>query len=510
VDPENGGMGDDDIPKKDLRKRVEELRKRVSDFEHLEKTWRTIPKGTGDLLFLVNADGTIIDYSSGRDDDLYVSPEKFLNRKVQSVLPEEVGRDIVEAIEKTLQDDEIVTIEYRLQLKDGTQDFEGRFVPFKEGQVFVVVRNITIQKTAIRALRESEDRFRTVFEEGAIGMTIVDKELSYLKVNKEYCRMLGYSEEELMTMKVVDVTHPDDIEQDRKHLKKMAKGEGDRFTVEKRFIKKNKEILWGELSVSSVRDEDGDLLYFISMVQDITERKREEEEVKWRLMRFRLDERKLYIVKETTPTLCMEAFKDLLKAGYHGLIISRTPEKEFKDGVEDDFQFLWLHVKKKKALAQELKDIEARIEELPKKSVVLVDRLEFMVNRYGFKRTLSLIHFLRDHTHLSGIIGIVSIDPSTLDKHQVRLLEKEGAEIEAMPSIKLHEDLLEVLKIVYERNILGSKPSYKDIEKGLKISKPTVRKRIEGLQHLGYIVVDKKGRRKVLSLTQRGRDLFKM
>lgn len=76
---------------------------------------------------------------------------------------------------------------------------------------------------------------------------------------------------------------------------------------------------------------------------DVTERKKSDEDIKKRLMKFRLDDGTLYLVKESIPTLSLGAFNDLLKVGYKGIVISRTPEEEFENGIEgDDFEFLWL------------------------------------------------------------------------------------------------------------------------------------------------------------------------
>ena len=105
-------------------------------------------------------------------------------------------------------------------------------------------------------------------------------------------------------------------------------------------------------------------------------------------------------------------------------------------------------------------------------------------------------------------VVILSIDPSTVNDQELRLLEKESNEIVPTHKAALNESLLEVLKLIYLKNTLGTKPTYNIIGTGLEISKPTVRKRIKSLISTGYVSGVKTGNRKVLELTEKGRNLF--
>jgi len=247
------------------------------------------------------------------------------------------------------------------------------------------------------------------------------------------------------------------------------------------------------------------------IVRDITERKRTEEEMKRRLMKFKLEDGKLYLVQENNPSISLEAFKDLLKVGYPGFVISRTPEKYFKKSVMNNvFEFLWLAEKgEKNTLPPKINEIELRLENLHRKSAILIDRVDYLIFKNGFKKILSFVQHLREFTYLAGHIVIMSIDPTTLSKQELRLLEKENAEIEPRPEKKkLPEEQLKILKYIYEDNIIGVKPSFTKIGQELGISKPTVRKRIRLLVSAGYLMEIIKGRNKIVELTEMGRNLF--
>jgi two-component system cell cycle sensor histidine kinase/response regulator CckA len=132
-------------------------------------------------------------------------------------------------------------------------------------------------KRAEDELRESEERFRTIFEEAHQGIVITAPSFVFVKANPAFCRMMGYPEDELRSMTFADITHPDHLIQDMENVKKVGRGEIPFYQTEKQYINKSGEELWGNLIVSSIRDENGALLYYLSMVNNITERKRAEE-----------------------------------------------------------------------------------------------------------------------------------------------------------------------------------------------------------------------------------------
>jgi len=135
----------------------------------------------------------------------------------------------------------------------------------------------TERKSAEDALRSSEERFRAIFEQAAVGMAIVGLDDRYLLVNQRLCTMTGYSGEELLTKTFHDITHPDDHTPDQAYGLQIRAGDIDRSSREKRYIRKDGSILWIALTVSMVRDASGQPSYFIAVMEDSTERKRAEE-----------------------------------------------------------------------------------------------------------------------------------------------------------------------------------------------------------------------------------------
>ncbi len=141
-------------------------------------------------------------------------------------------------------------------------------------------REFEVRVQAEAALRESEERFRSAFDYAAIGMALVSPEGRWLMVNQFLCEILGYSEEELLTMTFQNITHPDDLEADLIRARQMLAGDIKTYQMEKRYFHKQGHVVWAFLSVSAVWEVGGHLLYFIAQIQDITQRKRAEAALK--------------------------------------------------------------------------------------------------------------------------------------------------------------------------------------------------------------------------------------
>lgn len=146
-------------------------------------------------------------------------------------------------------------------------------VPFRMIGVNV---DVTLQRQFEDALREAEARFRSSFEWAATGMAMLDIKGKFLQINKALSDILGYSEVELLGLNFDAITHPQDTTQHLHLVRDVLKGRRHNYQLEKRYIHKLGHVVWAHLSVSAVRNNKGRVIYFISQIQDITERKRNE------------------------------------------------------------------------------------------------------------------------------------------------------------------------------------------------------------------------------------------
>lgn len=150
----------------------------------------------------------------------------------------------------------------------------------KEKYIWSSVEDITESKQAEENLRESEYRFRKLYEDGAIGMVMVGKDFKFITANRSFCQMVGYQEKELQQLTFLDITHPDDMDKDIPQVKKMIAGEIDIYKTEKRYLNKSGQTIWTQLTLSTFYDSNGQFLYNLAIIINITDRKNAEEILK--------------------------------------------------------------------------------------------------------------------------------------------------------------------------------------------------------------------------------------
>jgi PAS domain S-box-containing protein len=131
-----------------------------------------------------------------------------------------------------------------------------------------------------RELREEQQRIAATYEHAAIGISETAADGSFLRVNEAICDITGYSRDELMRNRLFAHTHPDDADPDRDAWVRQAAGDIDFYSVEKRFVRKDSRVIWISVRSQSVRDPDGNFLYAVRVVQDVTDRKLAEQRQK--------------------------------------------------------------------------------------------------------------------------------------------------------------------------------------------------------------------------------------
>ena len=173
---------------------------------------------------------------------------------------------------RTKHDGTKITVASRWTLQ---RDEEG------EPQAILEISNdISNRKSSEIALAESAQRFRATFEQAAVGMAQANLEGKLLLVNQKLCDLLGYSRKELSEKKFQEVTFPSDLEIELNLLRQLLAGEIPTYSLEKRYIRKNGDLIWGNLSVSLLREQNGNQ-YLMGAIENIMERKQAEESLRW-------------------------------------------------------------------------------------------------------------------------------------------------------------------------------------------------------------------------------------
>lgn len=475
---------------KKLEDKVEELETIQKDLSESKKKWQSLFENANDAIFIIDETGLFLNankralqltgYSADalhhlNFSDLAVSPPlPEYEKKLQQVLK---GRDIP-LFEGSIQTQDGKEIPVEISVS-GVENESGE-IAYIQGIIRDITKRKKTQEALIRLASFPEQNPYPVIE------TDCDGKITYMN---------PAAREHYPELPTVHKGHP------------LFMGLDTILTTLKKGLKKcfSREIDLGD----TVYEEK---IYYVPMTDliriftfDITERKHMEEEMKKRLMKFRLKDGMVYCIPEKIPQMSVEAFKDLLLVGYHGIVISRTPEKEFKSLYDNSYEFLWLAEKGgEKAMPPRLRTLEMKIETLPLKHAILLERIDYLIFKNGFSDTLSFIQRIRELAYIANHIIILSVDPSVLEENELKKIEKETHSVEQMHKGKLSDDLLEMLQFIYKWNTQGVKPSYTDAEHELNISKPTARKRIRRLIFGGYLTEIVKGRRKVLEITEFG------
>jgi PAS domain S-box-containing protein len=175
--------------------------------------------------------------------------------------------------------------EYRWYVSRGQATWSETGRPLRMAGSF---SDVTERKRAEAARRESEERFRAAFAQASVGISITDAAGVIREVNDALCLITGYSKPELLAMSFQSITHPDDLAENMELANRLVTGEIPGFALQKRYLRKNGEVVWVTVNVSLTRDADGKPLQFVALVEDITERKRADEALRASQEQYRL------------------------------------------------------------------------------------------------------------------------------------------------------------------------------------------------------------------------------
>jgi diguanylate cyclase (GGDEF)-like protein/PAS domain S-box-containing protein len=206
-----------------------------------------------------------------------IEGDGLIGRRLEEVIAPSVYARIEPGVSAALAGEPVVA-DREIRRDDGERYAQATFTPDvgDDGTirgVSIILADISGRHVLESRLKESERRFSQAFRHAAIGMALVLPNGRWLQVNEALCTMLGYTGEELLTSAYQDITHPDDLATDLALVQKILKGERASYHLEKRYLRRDGRVVHVLLTVSLVRDDHGEPLYFISQVVDISERK---------------------------------------------------------------------------------------------------------------------------------------------------------------------------------------------------------------------------------------------
>ncbi|MEO1376243.1 MAG: PAS domain S-box protein [Cyanobacteria bacterium J06635_10] len=208
--------------------------------------------------------------------DSDAATNELINKTAELFFDKQTALTYLNQVKQTLEIQKTLHFDYLLEEEDTQVWFSASISPISDNSVLWVARDITQRKIAESALRESEERFRAIYEQAAVGIYQVSLYGEFMQVNPRFCEIVGYGESFLKQLSWQDITHQDDIETELMHLRQLFTKEISNYSLQKRFIRKwNKydREQWVNVSVSLVHNQQGMPDYFLAVVEDISQRK---------------------------------------------------------------------------------------------------------------------------------------------------------------------------------------------------------------------------------------------
>jgi PAS domain S-box-containing protein len=260
------------------RERYENEVNRLALIKHFDY----ILKYANDIILLVDKDLSIVEandralefYQYTRDEFIGMNVDKIRSTETLSQIPGNVN---------IVEENESATFETVHRRKDNTTfsvEISSRVITIEGSKYYQsIARDITERKRVENILKESEERFRKIFEESPFSILMSDKDFSIIRANQSFCNFIGYREEDLKSFTFRDFTHSDYIINDEISLLELVSGKIPVYHTEKRYIRNDGSVIWGSTTVSIVRNKQDEVQFLLVMIEDITSRKNAEAEL---------------------------------------------------------------------------------------------------------------------------------------------------------------------------------------------------------------------------------------
>jgi PAS domain S-box-containing protein len=250
------------------------------ELEATERRYRNVLSSMMEGCQIVDFDWRWIYINDTAAQQLSHQPTDLLMQRVTDVFPEFATADVFSLLQACMHERRSAKTELEIRLPNRpARCLELSVQPVPEG-LFVLSIDITERRQAELAHQNSERRFRKFFELGVIGMTMTAADKGFAEANDRLCEMLGYSRDEIRQLTWEQLTYPPDLALDLENFDRLLNGELDGYSIEKRFVHKSGQLIHTALSVNAVRDGNGKLEYCAALLEDITDRKKAEQELK--------------------------------------------------------------------------------------------------------------------------------------------------------------------------------------------------------------------------------------
>ncbi|MEH2258539.1 PAS domain-containing protein [Nostoc sp.] len=264
-----------------LAKALEQLQAEISKRQAVEAQLRqktsefaAILQVLPDSYFRLDADGSILDYKPGKMESLYIPPGDCQGKSLQECLPTAVGDRFHQAINQVLETQSLISFEYTLLLPEENNNFEARLLPLLDQQIIVLIRDTSDNIQA--ALIESDAKFRSIVENANNVIFALTLEGIFSYVSPNWTEIFGHEIAEVEGKSFIPFIHPDDVHICADYFQRILTTGKKQEAIEYRVKHKNGNWRWHTSNSSAIKDANGNILYFVGICYDTTDRKQAE------------------------------------------------------------------------------------------------------------------------------------------------------------------------------------------------------------------------------------------
>ncbi len=249
-----------------------------------EKLLNSLSENTTSVMYLKDLDGKYL-FINKRFEELFNLKNENVKGKTDfEIFPDEIARKFFANDQVVIKSGEALEFEEFAPHSDGLHTYLSIKTPLVDPSginygTCGISTDISDRKRIFEKLKSSEEKLKSYFEMPLIGIAITSPEKGWLEVNQKLCEIFGYTREELTQMTWFELTYPDDLEADIGQFDRVLAGEIEGYSMEKRFVRKGNRIIHASISARCIRKADGNVDYFVAIVEDITERKEIEEQI---------------------------------------------------------------------------------------------------------------------------------------------------------------------------------------------------------------------------------------
>lgn len=230
-----------------------------------------------DLMFQVGADGIYQDVIKGNSElEMFFEGRSPIGLSMHEVLPEAMAARQARYLEQALHTGQVQRYEQQIHQGERHRDEEVRVVKCGDDQALFIIRDISDRKHAEQALQDSEERYRAIFDQVAVGINQADARGYFISANQAFCDMVGYTRAELQRLTYQSLTHPEDLFKQYPIHKRLMAGQIPLSIFEKRYRHKNGHYVWAQIAISALRDRTGHIVSDLAVVVNIDDKKRTE------------------------------------------------------------------------------------------------------------------------------------------------------------------------------------------------------------------------------------------